>query len=79
LTQKVQKEEDDVIKEHIYEPIRHILASLILKNAKNKFKAYRDKIGKKVSLSVSMKMRSFFHDHISHVFFSIEWCIWNNL
>ena len=48
----MQKEEDDVIKEHIYEPIRRILASLILKNAKNKFKAYRDKIGKMVSLSL---------------------------
>jgi len=34
LTQKVQKEEDDVMKEYIYERIRHILASLIEKGKK---------------------------------------------
>ena len=34
LTQILQKEEYDVIKEYDYEPIRHILESLSLKNEK---------------------------------------------
>ena len=39
----------DDICEHIYEPIRHILGSVITENKSGEYSKYKDKIGKKVS------------------------------
>ena len=44
-------EVDDEIGSHIYEPVKHILGSHIIKNIDSKYKKYKDMIGDKVSSS----------------------------
>ena len=48
VDEKLKEDEDDEVKAHIYEPIRHILGFHILENKNGKYKIYANKLGEKV-------------------------------